>query len=114
MTTIWLKAAYTREDRDPKTGDLLPGAVPPGIYCADEASFEAFKEGVRAKGKVLSPGLDGPGYEGLSVRIATPEQVLMFTAGPVEEPAPRRTRGGVRARNRAQRRLAAAEARRRA
>ncbi|MBO1019957.1 hypothetical protein IPV08_08265 [Methylobacterium sp. SD274] len=114
MTTIWLKAAYTREDRDPKTGDFLPGAVPPGIYCADEASFEAFKEGVRAKGKVLSPGLDGPGYEGLSVRIATPEQVALFTVSAVDDPGRRPQRPPQVAGNRQAKRAAEAKARRRA
>lgn len=92
MTTFWLKAAYVREDYDPKTFELVPGAVPPGIYCADAESFAAFKEGVRANGGRLAPRVDGPSYEGLTIRIATPEQAAKFEASAVEEPASRPAR----------------------
>lgn len=114
MTTTWLKAAYTRQDRDSETGELLPGAVAPGIYCADAESFAAFKAAVIDKGRVLTFGPDGPGYEGLTIRIATPEQVAMFEAGGAYTVDPRPASKPAPVGNRVQRRAAEARARRRA
>lgn len=87
MATYWKKDAYLESDRDPMTREILPGAIPPGIYCEDEAAFRALQRGARTRGRPIL-ATAGAGWElyGEAVRIATPQQAEFFRA--VAAPAP--------------------------
>ncbi|MCJ2084204.1 hypothetical protein [Methylobacterium sp. J-090] len=86
MATCWDKSAYTAADRDPLTHEILPGAMPPGIYCEDEAGYRALLKGAREKGQVVQPTFSGVSLGGTSVYVATPAQAEMLR-GIAEAPA---------------------------
>ncbi|MEE7463627.1 hypothetical protein MFUR16E_21535 [Methylobacterium fujisawaense] len=83
MPTVWYKRAYDRADLDPATFEALPGAIPPGIYCADEVAYRALLAGAREKGVRIEPAFGGPCLGGLTVSVATPEQAAALQAAPV-------------------------------
>ncbi|CAO4148655.1 hypothetical protein CLBKND_04746 [Methylorubrum aminovorans] len=41
MGVCWHKERWLPGELDTVTGQPLPGVMPPGIYCEDEATFEA-------------------------------------------------------------------------
>lgn len=86
MATYWHKPAYTAEDRD-ADGEILPGAMPPGIYCEDEAAYRALLAGAREQGQIAQPGFEGPSLGGMRVYVATPEQAALLRAMPTRSPA---------------------------
>ena len=87
--TLWHKLAYTALDRDPATKAILPGAIPPGLYCEDKASFAKLCAAARSGGKAVTGKLDGSHWlQGEQVRIATPEQARFFRAVAKDAPAP--------------------------
>ncbi|MBE7201386.1 MAG: hypothetical protein INR70_26780 [Parafilimonas terrae] len=75
MATYWRKPAYLPTDRDPITRAILPDAVPPGIYCEDEAAFRALQRGARTRGRPIL-ATAGAGWElyGERIYVATPQQ----------------------------------------
>lgn len=87
--TLWHKPAYTDLDRDPTTGAILPGALPPGLYCEDEAAFAKLRAAARLRDSSVRPTLDG-GWDlaGQRVFIATPEQAAFFRAVAMKELPP--------------------------
>ena len=91
MSTYWHKPAYLPTDYDPVTHELLPGAMPPGIYCGDEADMKALIKGASVKG--IPAGIDfrgdlpfGVTMAGHAVYIATPEQAEFLRAMPNQHP----------------------------
>ena len=80
MSTVWYKRAYDRADLDPTTFEALPGAIPPGIYCEDEAAFRTLLAGDREKGVEVEPAFGGSSLGGLNVSVATPKQAAVFQA----------------------------------
>ncbi|TXM72176.1 hypothetical protein FV226_13180 [Methylobacterium sp. WL12] len=89
MGTIWLKERYAPEDRHPVTRELVPGAIPPGLYCEDLEGFRHLQRGARVRGRPFEPALSGPArYDGKAVYVATPEQAAFFRANAVQAPSP--------------------------
>jgi hypothetical protein len=87
MATYWKKDAYLPTDRDPISREILPHAIPPGIYCEDEAAFRALQRGARTRSRPILATAGG-GWElyGDRVFVATPAQAEFFRA--VAAPAP--------------------------
>lgn len=85
--TLWHKPAYTALDRDPATGDLLPGALPPGLYCEDEEAFAKLRAAARLRQSSVRATLDG-GWDlaGQRVFVCTPAQASMFRAVAMKDP----------------------------
>ena len=82
MTTCWFKPAFTREDRDPATGELRPDAMRPGIYCKDEATFERLMDSSRLRGAPVEYHMDGDvSIVGMRIYVATPEQADALERG---------------------------------
>ncbi|MCK2055280.1 hypothetical protein [Methylobacterium sp. 37f] len=79
MPCIRAKTSYYPADRDPLTGELRPGAIPPGIYCETEGGMRMLRTGLERKG-VLASILPAPSLMGLRIQLATPEQVEAFKA----------------------------------
>lgn len=91
MPTFWHKPAYTPEDRHPITREILPGALPPGIYCEDEGAFRALQRGARTRGATFDPAVPGgraARLDGMAVYVATPEQAQLLQAVSSTEPPP--------------------------
>jgi len=93
MTTFWHKPAYTALDRDPVTKAILPGAIPPGIYCEDEEAFGKLRSAARLRGQAVTAGVDVVGgtswfLQGQAVFIATPEQARLLRAVATDAPEP--------------------------
>lgn len=88
--TLWHKPAYTALDRDAATGDLLPGALPPGLYCEDEEAFAKLRAGARLRGSaVRGSTLTGMwDLAGQQVFVCTPEQARTFRAIASKAPPP--------------------------
>jgi hypothetical protein len=83
MPGFWIKTTWLPTDHVAGTGELAPGAIPPGIYCKDEASFVALKRDARVRTQLQVRGLSGDaGFDlaGMTIRIATPEQAASFQA----------------------------------
>lgn len=87
MPTYWRKPAYLESDRDPITRQILDHAIPPGIYCEDEAAFRALQRGARTRSRPIL-ATAGSGWElyGERIFVATPAQAEYFRA--VAAPAP--------------------------
>ena len=82
MSTVWFKRAFDRTDLGPTTFEVLPGAIPPGIYCEDATVFRALLAGAREKGLMIETAFGGSSLGGLTVSVATPEQAAVFQAAP--------------------------------
>lgn len=88
--TCWIKKSWHPSDRCPVTGDLMPGAIPPGLYCEDEATFDRFVasadiQAVRrdylAPREADRPRAWPPVAPGaIRLRVATPEEAAFFRA----------------------------------
>jgi hypothetical protein len=88
MTTCWFKPAFTREDRDPETGELRPDAMRPGIYCKDEATYDELRLASIGKGVTVQYHFDGDvSIGGMRVYVATPEQAEVLERGQAVDPA---------------------------
>jgi hypothetical protein len=87
--TLWHKPAYTALDRDSVTGDLLPGALPPGLYCEDEEAFAKLRAAARLRNSAVRGTLSG-GWDlaGQAVFVCTPEQARTFRAIASKAPPP--------------------------
>lgn len=87
--TLWHKPAYLPSDRDPVTGDLLPGALPPGLYCEDEEAFSKLRAAARLRQSSVRATLDG-GWDlaGQRVFVCTPQQAAFFRATASKAPPP--------------------------
>lgn len=87
--TLWHKPAYQPSDRDPTTGDLMPGALPPGLYCEDEAAFSKLRAAARLRQSSVRATLDG-GWDlaGQRVFVCTPAQAAFFRATASKAPPP--------------------------
>lgn len=44
MGTYWHKQGWLEGELDKVTGQPVPGAMPPGLYCEDEAAFRAVEK----------------------------------------------------------------------
>lgn len=87
--TLWHKPAYVAADRDRTTGAVLPGAIPPGLYCEDKAAFAKLCAAARSGGQTVTGKHDGTSWlQGEPVFIATPEQARFFRAVAKDAPAP--------------------------
>ncbi len=87
--TLWHKPAYQPSDRDPATGDLIPGALPPGLYCEDEEAFSKLRAAERLRNSAVRGTLSG-GWDlaGQAVFVCTPEQARMYRAIASKAPPP--------------------------
>jgi hypothetical protein len=87
--TLWHKPAFTALDRDPATGDLLPGPLPPGLYCEDDAAFAKLRAAARLRNSAVRGTLDvGWDLAGQAVFVCTPEQARTFRAIASKAPPP--------------------------
>jgi len=87
MTTCWFKPTFTREDRNPETGELRPDAMRAGIYCKDEATYEEIRLASIGKGVTVSYHFDGDvSIGGMQVYVATPEQAEALERGQAVDP----------------------------
>lgn len=93
MASYWHKADWLPEDldrSDPYLPRYFPDAIPPGIYCEDEAARTALMKG--ASKTMSTAGMDlaaaGFGYSlaGTPVYVATPAQIAVLKAMPAKSP----------------------------
>lgn len=93
MASYWHKHDWLPEDldrSDPYLPTYFPHAIPPGIYCEDEAARAVLMKG--ASKTVSSCGMDlaaaGFGYSlaGTPVYVATPAQLAVLKAMPAKTP----------------------------
>jgi hypothetical protein len=93
MSTYWQKPAYLPSDRHPTTGEILPGALAPGLYCENEAALAKLRRGAFIRSQSMLPTLAGHWrLNGQDVFLCTPEQAKFFRAtaskAPPEQPEP--------------------------
>lgn len=81
MSTYWQKPAYTAADRDPTTGEILPGALAPGLYCENDAALAKLRRGAFIRSRSMLPTLTGHWrLDGQDVYLCTPDQAAFFRA----------------------------------
>ncbi|MGU3545767.1 hypothetical protein [Methylobacterium sp. A52T] len=93
MPTYWHKQSWWSSDLDrtnPYKPEIVPGALPPGIYCEDEDAFRALQRGARTRGATFDPGINSglARLDGMAVYVATPEQARLLQAVSAKEPSP--------------------------
>lgn len=87
MPEYWHKGAYLASELDPLTGEPLYGVLPPGLYCEDQAGYDAL---------LSAPDLERTAgalvMGSMALRIATPEQAAVLRLMPTMSPAEHRAR----------------------
>lgn len=82
MPTYWHKGRYLPSELDPLTGEPLYGVLPPGLYCEDQAAYDAL---------LSAPDLERTAgalvMGSVALRIATPEQAAILRMMPTVSPA---------------------------
>lgn len=92
MGNVWHKPRYVRDDYDPATGELRAEVIHPGLYFEDDEALRSFRRSARIRNRKIEPSILGAParYDGVALRVATPEQVVRFklTARTMEGPDP--------------------------
>lgn len=93
MPTYWHKRDWWPSDMDrtnPHMPAIMPGALPPGIYCEDEDAFRALQRGSGTRGRPMDPAFAGAParLDGQAVYVATPAQAELLRAIASKEPPP--------------------------
>jgi hypothetical protein len=89
MALYWHKERWWPSDRHPLTREILPGAMPLGIYCEDEAALRILLRSAPQKAIGLVAdcyGKVGHRFDGVPVFVATPEQAALFESIPSTDP----------------------------
>ncbi len=80
MGNVWHKPRYVRDDYDPATGELRAEVIHPGLYFEDDEALRSFRRSARIRNRKIEPSILGAParYDGVALRVATPEQVVRF------------------------------------
>ena len=80
MGNVWHKPRYVRDDFDPATGELRSGVDHPGLYFEDDEALRSFRRSAQIRGRKVEPSILGAParFDGVDLRVATPEQVVRF------------------------------------